>query len=353
MRTTVVRIANRLRILHILAKSDGPVTGKELSIQTGAEHGLLLRLLRYLVAMDAIGEAGADIYVSNNVTRNLIVPQLEAGVNFTYDVVGAATMALPSFLARTKYQNPTDPKICSFQDGLRTQQNLFEWFPEHLDHLDDFNLWMTGQREGRANWLDFFSFEERIAKGFEEGEGSTMLVDVGGARGHEIAAIKMKHPTLPGRFILQDLPETIEQALQVPGMEAAVHDFFKENPIEGDISKLLPTSIGLIWLVGARAYYLRNIMHDWPDDKCQLILSSLASAMRPGYSKILLNELVLPDQGCDIIAAQVDITMMAVVAGIERTERQWHDLVGSAGLKIENIWTDVPEAESIIELALK
>ena len=74
--------------------------------------------------------------------------------------------------------------------------------------------------------------------------------------------------------------------------------------------------------------------------------------MTPGYSKILLNELVLPDTGCGIIAAQVDITMMACCAAEERSERQWHHLVNSAGLKIEKIWTDVPEAESIIELAL-
>ena len=75
--------------------------------------------------------------------------------------------------------------------------------------------------------------------------------------------------------------------------------------------------------------------------------------MTPGYSKILLNELVLPDQGCGIIAAQVDITMMSCLAATERSERQWHQVVGSAGLKIEKIWTDVPESESIIELGLK
>ena len=104
---------------------------------------------------------------------------------------------------------------------------------------------------------------------------------------------------------------------------------------------------------GARVYYLRNVLHDWPDDKCKLILVHLASAMKPGYSKILLNELVLPDQGCGIIAAQVDITMMACCAATERSEKQWHELIDSAGLKIEKIWTDVPEAESIIELVLR
>ena len=74
--------------------------------------------------------------------------------------------------------------------------------------------------------------------------------------------------------------------------------------------------------------------------------------MTPGYSKILLNELVIPDLGCGIIAAQVDITMMVCAASEERSESQWRELLGAAGLKIEKIWTDVPEAESIIEVVL-
>lgn len=183
--------------------------------------------------MHAIGEAGVDNYIPNNVTKNLVVPQLEAGVNHTYDVVGTATMGLPSFLAKTKYQNPTDPKNCAFQEGFRTQDSLFEWFPKHPEPLNNFNLWMTGQRDGRVGWLDFFPFDQRVARGFKGGDGDVMLIDVGGARGHEVEAIKKKYPNLPGRFLLQDLPDTIKQALPVPGMEAVAHDFFTEQPIKG------------------------------------------------------------------------------------------------------------------------
>ena len=233
MQTTVVRIANRLQIFHTLVNSNGPVAGRDLARKTGADHVLLLRLLRYLTTIHAIDQAGIDLYTANNVTRNLIIPKLEAGVNHTYDVVGPATMALPSFLAKTNYQNPTDPKHCALQEGLHTQDDLFEWFPKHPELLNNFNLWMSGQRDGRAKWVDFFPFEERVAKGFERGDGAVMLVDVGGGRGHEVEEIKKKHPSLPGRFVLQDLPATIDQALPVPGMEAVVHDFFTEQPIKG------------------------------------------------------------------------------------------------------------------------
>lgn len=235
MRTTVIRITNSLRLFHVLVESSKPVTSKELAQRVGADHALLLRLLQYLVAIRSIGEAGVDTYVPNNITKNLIVPRLEAGVNHTYDVVRVATMALPSFLAKTGYQNPADPNNCAFQEGFQTRKNLFDWFPKHPELLNDFNLWMTGQRDGRTNWLDFFPFEERVARGFKRGDGSVMLVDVGGGQGHEVEAIKNKHPHLPGRFLLQDLPDTIMQALPVPGMEAVAHDFFTDQPIKGQL----------------------------------------------------------------------------------------------------------------------
>lgn len=237
MQTTVVRIANTLKIFHVLVNSHVPVTGKELAQKTGADYALLFRLLRYLVAMHAIKEAGVDSYTPNNVTHNLIVPQLEAGINHTFDLVGTATVALPSFLAKNKYQNPTDPKNCAFQEGFHTEDDLFEWFPKHPEYLNNFNLWMTGQREGRVYWLDFFPFEERVSRGFKEDDGAIMLIDVGGARGHEVQAIKKKHPSLPGRFILQDLPHTVEQALPVVGMEAVEHDFFTPQPIKGSVAE--------------------------------------------------------------------------------------------------------------------
>ena len=113
-----------------------------------------------------------------------------------------------------------------------------------------------------------------------------------------------------------------------------------------------PQTVILTRQPGARVYYLRSILHDWPDDKCKLILKHLASAMKPGYSKILINELILPDQGCGIIPAQLDMTMMVCLGAMERSEKQWHELVGSAGLKIEKIWTDASDADGIIELAL-
>lgn len=68
---------------------------------------------------------------------------------------------------------------------------------------------------------------------------------------------------------------------------------------------------------------------------------------------ILINELVIPNQGASALATQLDICMMSMFAATERTESQWGKLVDKAGLKLERTWTDVPDAESIMKLVLK
>lgn len=94
---------------------------------------------------------------------------------------------------------------------------------------------------------------------------------------------------------------------------------------------------------------MRNIMHDWPDDKCRLILKHLIDAMEPD-SFILIDEMVLPNSGVHWQMAQLDMLMMAVLAARERTHEQWSKLLESVGLKINKIYTYTDTLkDSIIE----
>lgn len=97
---------------------------------------------------------------------------------------------------------------------------------------------------------------------------------------------------------------------------------------------------------------MHSILHDWPDDKCKDILKNLAQAMKPGYSKILINENVIPDVDADWQTTSLDLIMMSLFASQERTTRQWQSLVESAGLKIVNIFTAEKGVESLIECEL-
>lgn len=103
---------------------------------------------------------------------------------------------------------------------------------------------------------------------------------------------------------------------------------------------------------GARAYYMHRILHDWPDDKCQEILRNLIPAMEKGYSRLLLNENVIPATGANWKITSLDMFMMTMLGSTERTEQHWKELLGSVGLKVTNIYSCEVGGESLIEAEL-
>lgn len=103
---------------------------------------------------------------------------------------------------------------------------------------------------------------------------------------------------------------------------------------------------------GARAYFLHSVLHDWNDEACKKILTQIAVVMEPNYSKVLINENVIPNTDANWQATSEDIVMMVDCAAKERTAGQWYQLVESAGLKVSKIWTLQASSESLIECEL-
>lgn len=106
-------------------------------------------------------------------------------------------------------------------------------------------------------------------------------------------------------------------------------------------SKVSSTGLAQLLLLtcacaGARAYYLRNILHDWPDNKCIEILQSIKAGMT-SESKILIDEMVLPERGAPWRATQLDMAMSSCFAAVERSRAAWEDLLDKAGLKIMKV----------------
>lgn len=150
-----------------------------------------------------------------------------------------------------------------------------------------------------------------------------------------------KVPDYKGRLILQERPHVVALAKQLGldadgRIEATAHDFFQPQPIKG-----------------ARAYYLRSVLHDWPDHKALEILAQLRAAMTPGYSRILLNEYVAKNEHPDWRPLSLDMLMMTQVCAHERSEREWEQLLGRAGLTIVGIYTKHESTESVIEVILE
>lgn len=94
-------------------------------------------------------------------------------------------------------------------------------------------------------------------------------------------------------------------------------------------------------------------MHDWSDKKCKAILSNIVKAMDTDYSRLLIDDYVLPNMGADRRAAAMDFLMFMFAGGMERSEQQWRELASSAGLEIVRIWPAKMGLECVIEIKVK
>ena len=75
--------------------------------------------------------------------------------------------------------------------------------------------------------------------------------------------------------------------------------------------------------------------------------------MTPGYSKLILNETVLPDTDCQLFQACTDISMMAVLAAAMRPQRHFQQILDAAGLEIMKVWFPPSNTEAVIEAMRK
>lgn len=232
-----------------------------------------------------------------------------------FDVTGPATQALPEFLKETKYQNITSKYNTVFQKAFNTDLSMFEWMPQHPEHMKSLGQLMALDRP--THWVDNYPIENLGS--LTDTPDKPVLVDIGGGFGQQAIAFRNKFPHLSGRIIVQDIPSTLAGAQPTPGIEFVHHDFFGPQPIKG-----------------AKLYYLRHVLHDWPDAESIRILRNVIPSMGPD-SRLIIDEVVLPETAVPWQAAFMDLLMMNNLAGVERTRAEWESLMDQAGLKIVEV----------------
>lgn len=244
---------------------------------------------------------------------------------------------MPEYLSNTHYQNPGNTNDGPFQYAHKTP-NYWTWLEQHPRVLQAFQHYLAGVREYRPSLMSsgFYPVEERLVQGLRHDGDAAAFFDVGGGEGHALAESIEKVPTWTGRLVLQEQEPAVQIAKMKPRaslIELTVHDFFKPQLVKG-----------------AQAYYMRYILHDWPDEECRTILRHLKDAMQPGYSKILIHECVVADRNAPWQHTALDIYMTALLATQERTEREWRELLSSVGLSVTSIWSKVTGNLSLIEV---
>ena len=208
----------------------------------------------------------------------------------------------------------------------------------------NFDLAMAGRREGSlVEWFHTYPVATRLLGEAGEDPRGTLLVDVAGNKGHDLLAFARAYPHFKGTLILEDLPGTFaglgaeqESKINTAGIKLQEYDFFTPQPV-----------------AGARAYFFRDICHDWPDKQTRQLLGQTVKAMKPGYSRLLIEDFVLDESDVHHRPAASDVLLMLVLTGIERTHRQWMDLLESVSLEVVKIWPGKRGHQSVIEAIRK
>lgn len=190
---------------------------------------------------------------------------------------------------------------------------VFDYLAENPDKARIFDAAMTGihGRESGAilNGYDF--------------SGIGVLADIGGGNGSQISAVLEAHPALRG--ILFDLPHVVQHAaanIEAAGLsqrcEVVGGSFFDSVP------------------AGADAYMMRHIIHDWDDEKSLTILRNCHAAMSDD-AKLLVVESVIPPGNEPFGGKFLDLVMLLIPGGKERTEEEYRVLFEQAGFELTRI----------------
>ncbi|KAL4868719.1 hypothetical protein BDV12DRAFT_185763 [Aspergillus spectabilis] len=300
----------------------------ELSVYTSAESGLIVRLMRVVTALGLCANPEPEVYQANTRTAILTQPIGRDGIRCIYDLTMPTLARLPEYLREHKYTVPKEYSGSPMRWAVG--QSQFEWLGQRRHQQVLFNSYMSSRRQGKPNWFDVYPVDRLTTPPLTD-EKQVFLVDVGGNQGHDLARFREKHPHISARLILQDLP-TVVAGHDSKGIEPMAYSFMDPQPVKG-----------------ARTYYFRAIFHDWPDHICQKILRNTISAMDSDHSRILIVDFVLPDTDTPLLQASLDIQMMSIGSGIERSKLQWTELLQSVGLEIRGIWNGSPGMESAIE----
>jgi ubiquinone/menaquinone biosynthesis C-methylase UbiE len=295
---------------------DGPRPVEQLAAATSTNADALYRLLRAL--------ASVGIFAEGPPRRFSLTPMADA---LRSDVPGSKrALALMSGDEQFRAWAEIDYSI---QTGRKAFEKVFgkpvfEYLGEHLDKARIFDAAMVGihGRESSAV-LDAYDFSQ-----------IGTLVDIGGGNGSQLTALLKSHAAMKG--ILFDLPHVIERAK--PQIEAAGLAN-RCSLVTGDFFQNVPE--------GADAYFMRHIIHDWEDEKSLTILRNCHRAMPP-HGKLLLVESVIPPGNEPFGGKFLDLVMLLMPGGKERTKEEYQTLFEEGGFTLSRIVPTDTEV-SIIE----
>ncbi|MGI8929119.1 MAG: methyltransferase [Candidatus Limnocylindrales bacterium] len=305
------------RALHLVAElgvadrvGDDPVPVPKLAADLGVDAHALERVLLLLAAHSVFEcqESGIAHSPASLLLRSYHPMSMTAFPEM---------MGMPSFT--TSFANlgravrTGEPAFCGVDP-----EGLFAYLQRHPVEAQVFDRAMTAKAAADV---------AAVVSSYEFSRFST-VVDVGGGRGHLLRAILDSTPATTG--VLVDLPEvTASFELDADRITLAPGDFFADS------------------LPAADSYLLMEVIHDWADPEAVAILRAVRRAA-PAQARVLIIENVIVNRGIDRRAHTLDIIMLAITGGRERTASELDELLIAAGFANTTV-IDTPGPLRIVE----
>ncbi len=296
-----------------------PKSIEELANLTGSDAESLYRLMHMLAGFDVFEELFPRVF-GNTTTSELLVktnPDTLHSVSIFYgeemheswnELLDCVKTGIPGF--ELKYKMP-----------------VFSYYKENPLRAVLFQAAMKEKtRAVVKSAIESYPFKKLNS-----------VYDIGGGHGQLMHALLAAYPHLSG--VIFDLPEVIEKNIQNDQsnensrLKYSAGDFFKSIPEGGD------------------AYLMKSVLHDWNDEKAIHILKNCHQAMRSD-SKLLIIDVVLQEKNKSIYANCMDVLMLTVTGGKERSIESFSEIFETTGFVIENIYPTTTEF-SILEVRKK
>ena len=295
-----VYVAAKLGLADLV--KDGPKSIAELASATGSHPDSLFRMLRALASVGIFAEVEGGRFGSNPLAATL------------EDRPGALRYNAMAELGQEHYaaweEFPYSVRTGGLAFGEKFKQPVWEYFAQNPEHGEVFNRSMSTLTE----W-----FTQAILAAYDF-SGSGKIIDIGGGHGAFLNAILGQ--ASGARGVLFDAPPVIAEASKLTSgrAEKIAGNFFEAVPESGDL------------------YTMKMILHDWNDEGCHTILSNIRKVIAPG-GKVAIVEMVLAPGPEAPFKNFLDLNMLVMTGGRERTESEYRTLLEKAGFRMSRVVT--------------
>lgn len=295
---------------------DGTVSVERLASDLDCDPAALSRLLRTLASLGVFSEAEAGAYGITDLGATLVSGR------------EGSMRDLALMWMETHYQ-PFAGLLDTVRSGRSAAtthygQPFFSWLADQHDQVNRFSRAMANLTDGiKAGAIASYTFPE-----------SATMVDVGGADGALLARALQTAPNSTG--VVFDLPHVVAEA--APTLKGyGLGD--RLTSVGGDFFETVPA--------GADVYILSMVLHDWNDQDAVRLLTNIRDNAGSG-AQVLAFELVMPPGDQPHMSKMIDLTMLGMLNGRERTDPEMKAVFESAGLIYDGV-VATPTPISIIE----